>query len=128
MTDIKLTREEANRLDEITDAIDWRFTIAVKEHFNEAGKLQAFADAPTEAEKAEQKATLRSLFNPGVKGTLASIKGTELFVQVARRIGTDEELGALLPKGKLDEKDAALLEKCEMKSLAAIIRANKPAA
>lgn len=125
MPDIKLSREEKKRLEKIDDALDWRFSVSVKEHFNKAGKLQAFADAATEEEKKEQMKLLRFMFNDGVQGTLTAVRNYDLFVQVARRVGTDEELGALLPAGKLDAQDAALLEKCEMKSLAAIIRARK---
>jgi hypothetical protein len=120
MTDLKLTRDEKKRLQKIDDAIGWRQFISVKEHFNKAGKLEAFATAPTAEEKQEQVRMLKHIF--GRDGAFASVRNADLFFQVARRIGTDAELAPLLPDGKFDAKDAELLEKCEMKSLAALIK------
>lgn len=120
MTDLKLTREEKQRLEKIDDAIGWRQFISVKEHFNKAGKLEAFAAAPTDDEKKEQIKLMKAMF--GRDGAFASVRNADIFFQVARRVGTDAELAPLLPDGKFDAKDAELLEKCEMKSLAALIK------
>ena len=124
MTKIKLSREEKQRIEKIGNATSWRFTISVKEHFNKVGKYEAFAAAPTEAEKKAQMDAMKGLFNMSESdANLATLKATDIFMGVARRIGTDAELAALLPAGKLDQKDAELLEKCELKSLAALVRA-----
>ena len=61
--------------------------------------------------------------------SLASLKSTDIFMQVARRVGTDAELAALLPVDKLDAEDAGILEKNHLDSLAALVKTalqNKP--
>jgi hypothetical protein len=120
VTDITLTTEEKQRLEKIDDIIGWRQFIAVKEQFNKVGKLEAFAAAPTDAEKKEQYKLMRGMF--GRDAAVSSLKNADIFYQVARRVGTDQELSATLPDGKFEAKDAELLEKCEMKALAALVK------
>lgn len=125
MTDkLKLSNEEMKSLEKVHDATGWRFSVAVKEQFNNAGKYQKFATEYTEDESKEQKAAIRGLLHMSdEQSTMALLKATDIFVRVARRVGDDKDLAALLPAGKFDEKDAAVLEKCELKSLAAVVRA-----
>lgn len=125
MTDkLKLSNEEMKSLEKVHDATGWRFSIAVKEHFNAAGTYQKFATEYTEAESNEQKAAIRGLLHMSdEQSTLALLKATDVFLRVARRVGDDKDLATLLPAGKFDAKDAETLEKCELKSLAAVVRA-----
>jgi hypothetical protein len=122
--------EEQERLMKIQDAFGWRVTVGVKEHFNNAGKYQQFADAPTEAEKAEQKAAMRGLLMKSEpEAALASLTATDVFMRVARRVGTDAELSTLFSADTLDAKDVELLEKKKLTSLAALVKTaldNKP--
>jgi hypothetical protein len=121
---LKLSREEKQSLEKVHDATGWRFSVAVKEQFNAAGKLQKFATEYTEAESNEQKAAIRGLLGMSEdQSTLALLKATDIFLRVARRVGDDKDLATLLPAGKFNEKDAETLEKCELKSLAAVVRA-----
>lgn len=121
---IKLTKEEKKSLEKVHDATGWRFSIAVKEQFNNAGKYEKFATAYTEDESNEQKAAIRGLLNMSdEQSTLALLKATDVFLRVACRVGDDKELATLLPAGKFNEKDAETLEKCDLKSLAAVVRA-----
>lgn len=121
---LKLTKEEKKSLEKVHDATGWRFSIAVKEQFNNAGKYEKFATEYTEAESNEQKAAIRGLLNMSdEQSTLALLKATDIFLRVARRVGDDKDLATLLPAGKFDAKDADALEKCELKSLAAMVRA-----
>lgn len=122
--ELKLSKEEKKSLEKVHDATGWRFSVAVKEQFNAAGTYQKFATEYTEAESNEQKAAIRGLLNmTDEQSTLALLKATDVFLRVARRVGDDKELAKLLPAGKFDEKDAAALEKCDLKSLAAVVRA-----
>ena len=122
--------EEKRHLIELDDAFDWHVTIAVQEHFNAVGKYQAFASAPTPAEKqAQTDAEKGILLMSTADASLASLKSTDIFMQVARRVGTDAELAALLPVDKLDAEDAGILEKNHLDSLAALVKTalqNKP--
>ena len=122
--------EEKLRLAKLSDAFGWRVTVGVKEHFNSVGKLAAFAAAPTEAEKDEQKASMKGLlFKSETEASLSTLTATDVFMRVARRIGTDAELAALLPADRFQAGDAELLEKNKLTSLAALVKtalANKP--
>jgi hypothetical protein len=122
--------EEKERLMKIQDAFGWRMTVGVKEHFNNAGKYQQFAEAPTDAEKAEQMAALKGLlYKSEPEAALASLTATDVFMRVARRVGTDAELSGLVNVDKLDTKDVELLEKNKLTSLAALVKTaldNKP--
>lgn len=124
MTDVKLSNDEMKRLEKIENIFDYRFSIALKEHFNKAGKFNDFANAPTEAEKKSQMDAIRGLLRmTDQQATLAVLKASDIFTSVARRIGDDKDLATLLPRDKLDEQDAAVLEKCQLNSLAALVRA-----
>ncbi len=122
--------EENERLMKIQDAFGWRVTVGVKEHFNNAGKIQAFAAAATDADNAEQKAALKGLlYKSEPEAALASLTATDVFMRVARRVGTDAELAGLVNVDKLDAKDVELLEKNKLTSLAALVKTaldNKP--
>ncbi|MBI1216691.1 MAG: hypothetical protein GC185_12845 [Alphaproteobacteria bacterium] len=122
--------EEQKRLMKIDDAFGWRLSVGVKEHFNNAGKYEQFAQAPTEAEKAEQKAAIKGLlFKSEPEAALAFLTATDVFMRVARRIGTDEELAGLIKADAFDAADVAVLEKNKLTSLAALVKtaiANKP--
>ncbi|MBI3440390.1 MAG: hypothetical protein HY052_01055 [Proteobacteria bacterium] len=110
-------------MEKIGDALNWRVTTSVKEHFNKAGKLEAFAAEATDVEKNEQKNAMKGLFFMSEsEATLATLKATDIFMAVARRVGNDAELAALLPAGKFDKTDIEILEKCQLKSLADLIR------
>lgn len=122
--------EENERLAKIEDAFGWRMSVAVKEHFNAAGKFQQFAQAPTEAENEQQRNALRGLLlKSDEEATLGYLKATDVFMSVARRVGSDDELAALLPKNKFDAADVEVLEKHKLPSLAALVKTsiqNKP--
>ncbi|MGZ9097399.1 MAG: hypothetical protein ACXW30_03780 [Micavibrio sp.] len=124
MADVKLSKDEVKRLEKMENIFDYRFSIALKEHFNKAGKFNDFANAPTEAEKKNQMEALRGLLRmTDQQATLALLKSSDIFTSVARRVGNDKDLATLLPKDRLDEQDAAVLEKCQLNSLAALVRA-----
>lgn len=124
MSDINLDKDEKQRIQKLDDAFGWRTTVSVKEHFNKVGKFEAFAMAPTEAEKKEQMQAMRGLFTLNeTKMSMANLKAVDIFMRVARRIGDDAEIGALLPAKAFQSKDVELLEKCKFDSLAAIVRA-----
>jgi hypothetical protein len=116
MDKIKLNREEKKHLEKIHEATSWRFTISVKEHFNKAGKLAAFAAAPTAAEEKAQKDAMKGmLYMSDIDSTVAIMKATDIFMSVARRVAAnDTELAALLPAIKYEQKDVDVLEKCQM--------------
>lgn len=115
--------EEEKRLEKISDAFGWRLTIAVKEHFNAAGKYQQFAEEPTTAEKEAQVNAIKGLLWMSDKeAVINSLKATDIFMSVARRVGSDDELAALLPRDKLDAKDVEALEKNQLPSLAALVK------
>lgn len=122
--------EENERLAKIEDAFGWRMSVAVKEHFNAAGKFQQFAQAPTEAENEQQRNALRGLLTKSdEEATLGYLKATDVFMSVARRVGSDDELAALLPKNNFDAADVEVLEKHKLPSLAALVKTsirNKP--
>lgn len=122
--------EENERLAKIEDAFGWHMSVAVKEHFNAAGKFQQFAQAPTEAENEQQRNALRGLLlKSDEEATLGYLKATDVFMSVARRVGSDDELAALLPKNKFDATDVEVLEKHKLPSLAALVKTsiqNKP--
>jgi hypothetical protein len=122
--------EETERLMKIDDAFGWRISVGVKEHFNNAGKDAQFIAAMTDDDKAEQKAAIRGLLlKSEPEAALATLKATDVFMRVARRVGTDEELAKILPAAKFEEKDVELLEKNKLTSLAALVKAslaNKP--
>lgn len=122
--------EENERLEKIHDAFGWRMSVAVKEHFNAAGKFQQFAQAPTEAENEQQRNALRGLLTKSdEEATLGYLKATDVFMSVARRVGSDDELAALLPKNNFDATDVEVLEKHKLPSLAALVKTsiqNKP--
>lgn len=122
--------EENERLAKIEDAFGWRMSVAVKEHFNAAGKFQQFAQAPTEAENEQQRNALRGLLlKSDEEATLGYLNATDVFMSVARRVGSDDELAALLPKNKFDATDVEVLEKHKLPSLAALVKTsiqNKP--
>ncbi len=121
---VKLSKEEKKSLEKVQDATGWRFSIAVKEHFNNAGKMADFAAAATPEETAEQKNAIRGLLSMSDDdSTRALLKATDVFLRVARRVGDDKDLAQLLPAGKFDAKDVAALEKLELKSLAAVVKA-----
>ena len=123
MTKLDLSGDEKKRLAKIGDAFGWRVSVSVKEHFNKVGKFQDFAMASTPAEEAEQRQAMKGLFSMSeAQASFATLKATDVFMRVARRVGTDQEIAELLPKGVFDTKDAELLEKCELKSLAALVR------
>ncbi|MBL8714345.1 MAG: hypothetical protein JNM12_15750 [Alphaproteobacteria bacterium] len=122
--------EENERLEKIHDAFGWRMSVAVKEHFNAAGKFQQFAQAPTEAENEQQRNALRGLLTKSdEEATLGYLKATDVFMSVARRVGSDADLAALLPKNNFDATDVEVLEKHKLPSLAALVKTsiqNKP--
>lgn len=119
--------EEKTRLAKIEKAFGWRMSVAVKEHFNAAGKYQQFAQAPTAAENEAQKRALKGLlFKSDEEATLSYLRSTDVFMSVARRVGDDAELGALLPKKNFDAADVELLEKHKLPSLAALVKATLP--
>ena len=122
--------DEALRLEKIHDAFGWRVTVGIKEHFNNAGKLQAFAAATTEAENEEQRAALKGLlWKSEHEATLSTLTATDVFMRVALRVGTDAELASFLPPASFDAKDVEVLEKNKLTSLAALVKAsmgNKP--
>ena len=63
------------------------------------------------------------------EATLGYLKATDVFMSVARRVGSDDELAALLPKNKFDAADVEVLEKHKLPSLAALVKTsirNKP--
>jgi len=120
----KLNKQECLRLQELSNIFSWRFTISVKEHFNNAGKYQSLVDAPTEEEKQEQKQAIKGLFYmTETESTIATLKVTDIFMRIALRVGNENEMGALLPAGAFSDGDVALLEKCQLNSLAATVRA-----
>jgi hypothetical protein len=117
------TLDDKLRLQKLSDAFGWRVTVGVKEHFTNTGKIKAFAAAPTEDEKAEQKTAMRGLlFKSDAEAAVATLTATDVFMRVARRVGTDEELAGLLPAAKFDEKDVEVLEKNKLDSLAALVK------
>jgi hypothetical protein len=122
--------EENARLEKIEDAFGWRMSVAVKEHFNAAGKYQQFAAEPTADEIAAQKNALKGLLlKSDAEATLGTLKATDVFMGVARRVGSDADLAALLPKKDFDAADVDLLEKNKLPSLAALVKTaiqNKP--
>jgi len=122
--------EENDRLAKIEKAFGWRMSVAVKEHFNAAGKYQQFAEAPTEEEsKAQLQAIKGILLKSDEEATLGYLKATDAFMAVARRVGTDADLAALLPKNNFDATDVDVLEKHKLPSLAALVKTaiqNKP--
>ncbi|MDF3025617.1 MAG: hypothetical protein K0R10_2978, partial [Alphaproteobacteria bacterium] len=122
--------EENARLEKIQDAFGWRMSVAVKEHFNAAGKFQQFAQAPTDAENEQQRNALRGLLmKSDAEATLGYLKATDVFMGVARRVGSDADLAALLPKKDFDATDVDVLEKNKLPSLAALVKTaiqNKP--
>lgn len=118
-----LDKNEIKRLKKLDDAFGWRVTVSVKEHFNKVGKYEAFALSPTEDEKKEQMQAMRGLFTLNeTKMAMANLKSVDVFMRVARRIGSDAEIGALLPAKAFEAGDVNLLEKCKLDSLAAIVR------
>ena len=122
--------EDALRLEKLQDAFGWRVTVGVKEHFNKIGKYKEFAAAPTDADNDEQRAALKGLlFKSEAESTLSTLTATDVFMRVARRVGSDAELAGLLPAHRFDEKDVEVLEKNKLTSLAALVKAaigNKP--
>lgn len=122
--------EENARLEKIQDAFGWRMSVAVKEHFNAAGKFQQFAQAPTDAENEQQRNALRGLLmKSDAEATLGYLKATDVFMGVARRVGSDADLAALLPKKDFDATDVDVLEKNKLPALAALVKTaiqNKP--
>jgi uncharacterized protein YukE len=122
--------EDTLRLEKIQDAFGWRVTVGVKEHFNAIGKFKEFAAAPTAAEKEEQMASLKGLlFKSPADAAVASLTATDVFMRVARRVGSDAELAGLLPADRFDAKDVEVLEKNKLTSLAALVKTaigNKP--
>ncbi|MBU0800007.1 MAG: hypothetical protein KKA05_03305 [Alphaproteobacteria bacterium] len=120
MTYPALTAPEQKRIQDISASFGWRYSIAIRDHFNKAGKIQDFANAATPEEIATQKVHMKHIF--GKNADLATLSNLDIYVAAARRVGTDEELAALLPAEKLTAADADLLDKCQLKSLAALVR------
>lgn len=121
MTNPTFTKEERKRFEKISNVFGWRFSVSVKEMFNRAGKYQAFAAAPTEEEKKAQMGCTKYIFTKD--SDYYSLKMSDMFLEVARRVNqNDAELAALVPKDKLDANDLALLEKYDMKALAAVVK------
>ncbi len=121
---------DIKRLAKIEDAFGWRMSIAVKEHFNAAGKYQQFAAEPTADEIAAQKSAIKGLLmKSDAEATLGTLKAADVFMGVARRVGSDADLAALLPKKDFEAADVDLLEKNKLPSLAALVKTaiqNKP--
>jgi len=147
MTDLKLNEEEKQRLEKIAQAIGWgNMASVLTERFNSAAAdnrpFLATYKAFTKKEGKEQTryieesirkhldSTLFSVNGKDAKSALSALKSAEfdlksadIFMRAARRAGEGAELAALLPINKLDKKDAAVLEKLKLSSLAAAVRA-----
>ncbi len=115
-----MNRADAQQLEKISNALSWRFALAVKDHFNKAGQLETFANAVTpDEEKKQQQYGFALTF---AEDELPLMKIHDVFAAVARRVANDDKaLAALLPE-KLDAADAVLLEKYELNALAALLR------
>ena len=138
MADIQLTEEEKQRLEKIDQALSgikssdiisdiiesYDIIMSVCDNFNGAAISQAFTAAENrEHEEAFKKFVGAFKEETRTNETLHSLKMTDVFMGVARRVANnDKKLAALLPK-KLGQKEAEVLEKCELKSLAAVVRA-----
>lgn len=130
MAALNLSDEDKQRLKKIDKILDGAhrsgIVASIRKHFNGAAIHQAFTLAESEEQMCAVYATVGEFagFTPGsgTNGTLPSLKSTDIFMSVARRVASDKDLATLLPK-KLNKKDAEVLEKCELKSLAALVRA-----
>jgi hypothetical protein len=121
----KLAKEEIKRLEEISDAFDYRFSIPLKEHFHKSGRLEKMEDAVTKEEKQEQRAAIKGILSFNMeKRTKASLKVVECFTKAALRVGTDEEISKFISKDKIVKEDVELLKKHEFHSLAAVAQAS----
>lgn len=117
-----LKRADVKRLEEINAMTNWRLTHSIMAHFNEKGKADAFANAPTEQEKrAQMDLAPHIIFGTDKQTAIASAKNTDIFLTVARRVGNDDELAALLP-AKVRPEDVALLTKAGCPSFAALVK------
>jgi hypothetical protein len=119
MTSKKLNNEEKKRLETLADAFLDIGSLNVHGHLRSTGKLEALQWIGSESE--EQEKALRNKNHTAA--ALAQLKFIDIFMTVARRAATDAELGACVPAGQLDKKDAELLEKHRFKALAAVVRA-----
>ena len=121
----KLNQQEKKRVREIDESLGWRFSVSIKDHFNKAGKMQDFAATPTKAEIAEQTQAMRELVKSmfdETKSSWCSLKTLDIFLGAARRLEDDAVLATHLPAGKFKATDVPLLEKSELKSLAALVK------
>jgi len=145
MTDMIPNSAEAKRLDKIGEAFNNDLLDSISNHFNGAvtnaftpdedkENLNAIDETQKALEKSSKLLAAGNIFRAEIyssEATLASLKPIDLFMRVARRVGSDAEIAACLPPRKSrtffprrsDKKDAAVLEKYELKSLAAVIRA-----
>jgi hypothetical protein len=125
-------KAEEQRIIDLGEALNWRFTVGVKEHFNKAGKYAEFVTEATGTETRAQRGDIKKIFlnlDSEAEASLAYLRATEVFMGVARRVGNDTELANLLPASKLTAEDATILEKHKLESLATLVKAalqNKP--
>ncbi len=121
----KAQKSEEQHLATLGDLFDYHVTLDVKDHFNNAGKLEKFALTVTKEEIIEQREAMRGLiFMSDEDATLATLKVTDIFMRAARRVADDDkELAALLPAGKFAQQDIKILEKHGLKALSALVKA-----
>jgi hypothetical protein len=126
MAGIELSEEERIRLEKLAKTLATQgdnkagFPPAIVKSFNNEA---AIGKNFTSAEAEERLEAIYGSFGwRDAPIVLASLKSTDVFARVARRVINDDKALAAVMPGSFDKKDADLLEKCEMKSLAALVR------
>ncbi len=121
----ELNWDEQRRIEKIGLLLYPRFGGELLMHFfNKASKPNGLEDELTAAESARKSAIAATLVDSdSTTFELKALQIQDIYAAAARRAnGNDAELAGLIATRQLTEKDADLLDKCELKALAALVR------